>query len=76
MTSSIDAEWQRVLAGPLNNNLLMNTPKGKTAFACGIGFILSKMQDSKDPIMRLESSLLYDELKEFVDAYMTKESTP
>jgi hypothetical protein len=70
VTNAIDAEWQRVLAGPLNNNLLMNTAKGKTAFACGVGFMLSKMQESKDPIMRLNAALLYDELKEFVDAYM------
>ena len=70
MTNAIDAEWQRVLVGPLNNNLLMNTAKGKTAFACGVGFMLSKMLESKDPIMRLNAALFYDELREFVDAYM------
>ncbi len=70
MINVVDAEWRRVLSGPLNNNLLMDSAKGKTAFACGVGFILSKMQDSKDPIVRLNAALLYDELKEFVDTYM------
>ena len=72
--NTVDEEWQRVLAGPLNNNMLMDSAKGKTAFACGVGFVLSWLHKDWPEV---DTNRVYDDLKAFVDAYMqSRETTP
>ena len=46
---SFDAAWQRTLKEGLNNNFLLDTPKGKTAFAWGAVYVLNRLAISDDP---------------------------
>jgi hypothetical protein len=73
----VSLEWRRVLANELNNNLLMNTAKGKTAFACGAAFALHYLEEHSDDFSR---DWLRHWLKAFVKDYMTattpQEATP
>ena len=66
----VAAAWRDILANELNNNLLMNSPKGKTAFACGVGFAVGRLLVNWD---RAELTRLYQDLAAFTDAYMAAE---
>jgi hypothetical protein len=63
----VAAEWRRALVNELNNNPLMNTAKGRTAFACGIAFALHHLEEHADAFHR--ARLRYC-LKAFVNDYM------
>lgn len=60
-------EWKEVLTDQLNNNFIFNSPKGKTAFACGAAFILGWLRDHPDDWQRL-----YDDLYSFTEDYMAE----
>lgn len=66
-TNPVEADWQHTLANELNNNFLMNSAKGKTAFACGIAYALTRLRGHSD---QAEWDRLREDAAEFCDAYM------
>lgn len=64
------AEWQRVLEHELKNNMLLDTPMGKTVFAMGASFVMLQLNEHHKE-WKEEWHRLYDEIKEFSEAYMS-----
>lgn len=63
----VELDWQQTLADVLNDNFLMNTPMGKTAYACGIAYALNRLQGSCD---EAEWEKLREDGAEFSQSYM------
>jgi hypothetical protein len=61
------AEWKLALATELNNNFLMDSPKGKTAFASGGAYVLVRLAKDSSPSA---VDRLWSEIEAFCDAYM------
>jgi hypothetical protein len=70
--NSVDAAWRKALANELNNNLFLDSPRGKTAFACGVAYVLERLDGKSDA---KEWQRIFDDLMAFSDAYMAESAT-
>lgn len=66
----VERGWRKALRTDLRNNMLMDTPLGKTAFACGIAFVLARLDKSGD--WEAEHAAIFDAAVEFADDYMAE----
>jgi hypothetical protein len=65
----VEVDWVRTLEVALNNNFLMDSPKGKTAYAFGIVYALRRLQGKCDDS---EWEQLREEAAEFSQSYMAE----
>lgn len=63
----VTADWLHTFATELNGNFLMNTAKGKTAYACGIAYALTRL---KPHCEQSAWEQLQADATEFCDDYM------
>lgn len=63
----VEADWLQTLNTELNNNMLLNSPKGKTAYACGLAYALDRL---KKHCKQTEWEKLRKEAATFCDGYM------
>ena len=54
--------------------MLMNSPKGKTAFACGIAYVLKRLQKRGKYPDGLGLEIIHADALEFTDEYMAESS--
>lgn len=66
-TNPVETDWLHTLANELQSNFLMDTAKGKTAYACGIAYALQRLEQH---CSRAEWERLRDDASEFCEAYM------
>ncbi len=68
----VEAAWRRTLVDQLNNHMLMDSPKGKAAFACGVAFVLKRLEDKCDTA---EWRRIFFDAVAFSEAYMDESRT-
>lgn len=70
---SVREDWLRALGDELNNNILMNSPKGRSAYVAGIAYALQRLEPDCDPDAY---RALFDEALAFMDRFVVGGETP
>jgi len=66
----VETDWLHTLANELDNNFLMDTAKGKTAYVCGIAYAMKRLRDACN---EAEWGKLCDDAANFCKTYMARQ---